>query len=1555
MKNLKLTLILICSLLFANSNLQAQAPEKINYQAVARNLAGNPLVNQAVGLEFNIRQGSPTGSVVYSETHTGVSTNQFGLFTAEIGGGTVNSGVFSAINWGLSSFYLQVTIDGNILPATQLLSVPFALYAKESANGPAGASGHNSLMNSTPEPAGTNCTNGGYFIQTWLDLDDDGTLSTGETPISYYVCNGADGAVGPQGPAGINGTTYFAGNGISLSGDTITNIGDADNNPTNELQTLSLQNDSLFLSNGNYVVLPSSSSGFWSTFGGLNIHNNNPGNVGIGTNTPIHQLSVASNDSVVASFLGTDPNVAAIVVGNINANAATGIVFFNGTDTTSYIFLTPTTNSLTIRNNSINGNILISTDSVIVNQGLILANQAQYSIYNQTDTIYNYSSSGKIINVNQGMFLTDSLYVLGSNATNTNWILANDGLGQAKWTDPSTIVGSVGDNWGSQFVFTDTTLIGIGIVGTPLSVNPNIIPTQTSQLTNNSGFITSPNDGDTSATNELQVLSFANDTLYLSNGNAIYLPPSTGDSWGLQTVVTDTSLFGDGAGTPLSVNPNIIPANISAFTNDVPYLTTFTEADADTTNELQTLSFVDPILTLSKGGGTVNLSTLSGTTYTAGTGINLTGDTITNTAPDQTVTITGFGSTTVGGPYPNFSITSTDNQTLTATPSPGSILLDISGGNSVTLGINDADASPANELITSFAVNGTSDSLVIMEGINNYKAVPLTSLAAAGKWTENAGNLYPTTLTNNIGIGTNSPIGKLEVAGGSIILRDATDVVDAIELTAGTGASASGSLVLKNSGVNTVNLSGIGTSWLNAGNVGIGTTTPNGNLHIFGTNPRLYIQDSQTTSAAYPSLELGNTFLGAFNPLASISIPGSGNYLQIAANDAIFFNTNFTDRMIITNSGNIGIGTTGPTSRFHLEGSLRLNNLSGTAPAIGSVLTSIDAAGNAEWAPPSGAANAWNLTGNAGTNATTNFIGTTDNVALNFRVNNTKAGKIDSTNNEVAFGYNALLSNTSGAQITAIGTNALKQHTTGTENTAVGYNALENVTTAYGNTAIGSRALSSVTTNGNSAVGYGALELNSVGSNNTAMGMFSLRSSTSGFNAAFGYYSLAFNTSGGNNTAMGYNVLGSNTTGSSNTAVGYNSGIGNVSGASNTLIGANADVSANNLTNATAIGANAIVSQSNSLILGNNANVGIGTNSPLFPLEIITSTQLRGVQIQNTFPSANPKYGIYAVASGTGAGDNIGGWFDATGTTNINYGVGAQAIGVAGTGENRAIYGNASSGSINWAGYFDNGNVYIKNYLGIGTTAPGFPLDVKTSTALRSAYFETNTNSASNTFGVYSIVQGAGTGAKRAGSFEAYNGSGENVGVRGYATGSTATNYGIYGWSNGAGGTNVGVSGTASGATNNYGGYFTASGASSYALVVPNGGGNVGIGTITPTAKLDVNGTILISGPNANELNRAQTGAANLVPIAYGSVGSGAAVTNPGTGNWSVVAGGAGQYTITVVGETFVANSHIMTGTMNGSYGFISLIAFSNNILVQTTNTGGANQNAAFSFVVYKP
>ena len=123
-------------LLLVSGFAYGQAPEKMSYQAVARDISGNPLMSSAVNLQFDILQGSATGTVTYSETQS-KTTNQFGLFTAEIGSGSVVSGTFSSIGWGTNPYYLRITVNGDVMPATQLLSVPYALYSKTS--GGAGA------------------------------------------------------------------------------------------------------------------------------------------------------------------------------------------------------------------------------------------------------------------------------------------------------------------------------------------------------------------------------------------------------------------------------------------------------------------------------------------------------------------------------------------------------------------------------------------------------------------------------------------------------------------------------------------------------------------------------------------------------------------------------------------------------------------------------------------------------------------------------------------------------------------------------------------------------------------------------------------------------------------------------------------------------------------------------------------------------------------------------------------------------------------------------------------------------------------------------------------------------------------------------------------------------------------------------------------------------------------------------------------------------------------------------------------------------------------------
>jgi len=263
------------------------------------------------------------------------------------------------------------------------------------------------------------------------------------------------------------------------------------------------------------------------------------------------------------------------------------------------------------------------------------------------------------------------------------------------------------------------------------------------------------------------------------------------------------------------------------------------------------------------------------------------------------------------------------------------------------------------------------------------------------------------------------------------------------------------------------------------------------------------------------------------------------------------------------------------------------------------------------WQPFSGAntANSWLTTGNTGTAPNINFIGTTDNQPLMFRVNNMSAGKIDilygtgSTSfglltlasnttgyNNSAFGEGTLWINTSGYSNSAFGTDVLYNNNTGAENSAFGESVLYNNNTGSDNSAFGSYALTQNTTGSfNNAFGAATLQYNTNGSENNAFGHYALQYNNGDYNSAFGNAALSMNT-GSNNSAFGYAALQSNTSGSNNNAFGYaalgysvvtgsnNLAIGNYAGSNlssgnyNILIGDNAEPSAGNVSGEITIG-----------------------------------------------------------------------------------------------------------------------------------------------------------------------------------------------------------------------------------------------------------------------------------------------------------------------------------------------------------------------------------------------
>lgn len=114
---------------------QGQTPEKMSYQAVIRNGSGELVASQTISLKLSILQGSSTGTEVYVETQQ-PSTNQNGLLTVEIGGGSVISGSIGTIDWSSDIYFIKTEVDlaggstYNLNSISQLLSVPYALHAK---------------------------------------------------------------------------------------------------------------------------------------------------------------------------------------------------------------------------------------------------------------------------------------------------------------------------------------------------------------------------------------------------------------------------------------------------------------------------------------------------------------------------------------------------------------------------------------------------------------------------------------------------------------------------------------------------------------------------------------------------------------------------------------------------------------------------------------------------------------------------------------------------------------------------------------------------------------------------------------------------------------------------------------------------------------------------------------------------------------------------------------------------------------------------------------------------------------------------------------------------------------------------------------------------------------------------------------------------------------------------------------------------------------------------------------------------------------------------------
>ncbi len=398
--------------------------------------------------------------------------------------------------------------------------------------------------------------------------------------------------------------------------------------------------------------------------------------------------------------------------------------------------------------------------------------------------------------------------------------------------------------------------------------------------------------------------------------------------------------------------------------------------------------------------------------------------------------------------------------------------------------------------------------------------------------------------------------------------------------------------------------------------------------------------------------------------------------------------------------------------------------------------------GNPTWdMAGSSAAAGWSLLGNEGTTPS-NFLGTTDNKPIRFRLFNDWAGELNWQTGNVSLGLQAGQSNTTGfsnialgpgslftnsdiANTVAIGDSALFSNSTGDGNTAVGSKSLFANTSGSGNTAFGNQALFSNTIGGsNTAVGQSALALCISGSENTAIGNESQYQNFGSSNTSIGYRSLYYNTSGNENTAIGTVAMNDNTTGTKNTSVGAYSLALNTTGYENTAIGYRSLFNNIGYQN-TALGGYALYNSSGANANGNTAvgyyamyanstglyNTSVGrysmhANSSGYDNVAVGAASL----YSNTSGSFNTGIGVSALYNSTTAqyntaiGYDAGFYFDlgynntilganCGGNANGLFNIIAIGQGVTCTASSQARIGNSATNTIggyaNWTNFSD--------------------------------------------------------------------------------------------------------------------------------------------------------------------------------------------------------------------------------------------------------------------------
>lgn len=170
------------------------------------------------------------------------------------------------------------------------------------------------------------------------------------------------------------------------------------------------------------------------------------------------------------------------------------------------------------------------------------------------------------------------------------------------------------------------------------------------------------------------------------------------------------------------------------------------------------------------------------------------------------------------------------------------------------------------------------------------------------------------------------------------------------------------------------------------GNLGVGTSTPTATLHLHTPLANLRLTNTNTGTTSSDGIELAPPSGGSRD---AILLNREIGYLALGSSN--------TERVRITSSGRVGIGTTTPSGDLDVVGTVRMDGFCMPTNASAGYVLTTNANGDATW-QATGTGTAWNLTGNAGTTPGTNFVGTTDFQALELKAGGSRILRLEPSN-----------------------------------------------------------------------------------------------------------------------------------------------------------------------------------------------------------------------------------------------------------------------------------------------------------------------------------------------------------------------------------------------------------------------------------------------------------------------------------------------------------------------------------------------------------------------------